>query len=147
MRSAERFLGELGGLQRGVLSVAASQTIASYWLPGVLMAFHTSYPGIELSLSIGNTETVAKAIESGAAEIGYVEGELDNPLLRKRHIADDALMIVTRPGHPLTDGRSVRPEDLIEKTSWVLREPDQAPALPLKRQWKGWAFNRPRLMS
>lgn len=123
MRSTERFLGELGGLRRGVLSVAASQTIASYWLPGVLMAFHASYPGIELSLSIGNTETVAKAIENGAAEIGYVEGELDNPLLRKRHIADDALMIVTRPGHPLANGKPVRPEDLIEKTSWVLREP------------------------
>ena len=123
MRSAERFLGELGGLQRGVLTIAASQTIASYWLPGVLMGFHTRYPGIELSLSIGNTETVAKAVETGAAEIGYVEGELDNPLLHKRHIADDALMIVTRPGHPLSEGRPARPRDLIEKTSWVLREP------------------------
>ncbi len=123
MRSAERFLGELGGLQRGVLSIAASQTIASYWLPGVLMGFHTRYPGIEFSLSIGNTETVAKAVETGAAEIGYVEGELVNPLLRKRHIADDALMIVTSPGHPLSDGRPVTPAELIEKTSWVLREP------------------------
>ncbi|WP_346915162.1 LysR family transcriptional regulator [uncultured Roseibium sp.] len=123
MQSAERFLGELGGLQRGVLAIAASQTIASYWLPGVLMGFHTRYPGIELSLAIGNTETVSKAVETGAADIGYVEGELENPLLRKRHIANDALMIVTSPGHPLSDSRLVTPQDLIDKTAWVLREP------------------------
>lgn len=122
MRSAERFLGELGRLERGDLSVAASQTIASYWLPRVLMLFHARFPKVQLSLSIGNTETVAKAIESGAAEIGFIEGTLDNPVLRKHRVADDALMIVARPDHPLARAARVSAQDLVDKSSWVLRE-------------------------
>lgn len=122
MRSAERFLGELGRLERGDLSVAASQTIASYWLPRVLMLFHARFPKIQLSLSIGNTETVAQAVESGTAEIGYIEGTLDNPLLRKHRVADDALMIVTRPDHLLTHAARVSAQDLVDKSTWVLRE-------------------------
>src|SRR6187402_554998 len=43
VRSAELMLSELGGLRRGALSIYASQTIASYWLPPVLMRFHDAY--------------------------------------------------------------------------------------------------------
>jgi len=122
IRAAERVLGELGGLERGALSVYASQTIASYFLPPVLMRFHARYPGIELELSIGNTATVADAVANGEAELGYIEGTLDNPLLRKRHITDDALVVVVGPEHPLADGRVVTPGELARQTSWVLRE-------------------------
>ena len=41
-------LAELGGLRRGRLTVAASQTIAGYWLPSFMMRFHELYPGIDL---------------------------------------------------------------------------------------------------
>lgn len=122
VRSAERVLGELGGLERGALSVFASQTIASYWLPQVLMRFHARYPGIELRLSIGNTMAVAEAVAGGEAELGYIEGTLDNPLLAKRHLTDDALMVVVAPGHPLADGRPVTPGELARQAAFVLRE-------------------------
>ncbi|WP_024708236.1 LysR substrate-binding domain-containing protein [Martelella sp. AD-3] len=122
VRSAERVLGELGGLERGALSVFASQTIASYWLPQVLMRFHARYPGIELRLSIGNTVAVAEAVAGGEAELGYIEGTLDNPLLAKRHLTDDALMVVVAPGHPLADGRPVTPGELARQAAFVLRE-------------------------
>lgn len=122
IRSAEQALGELGGLERGQLSVYASQTIASYWLPEVLMRFHARYPGIELKLAIGNTTTVADAVAKGEAELGYIEGTLDNPRLKKRHLTDDALMVVVGPGHPLADGRAVTAEELVAATGFVLRE-------------------------
>ncbi|PRX07274.1 UNVERIFIED_ORG: LysR family transcriptional regulator [Martelella mediterranea] len=122
VRAAERVLGELGGLERGALSVFASQTIASYWLPQVLMRFHARYPGIELKLSIGNTMRVADAVAHGEAELGYIEGTLDNPLLAKRHLTDDALMVVVAPTHPLADGRPVTPGELARNVAFVLRE-------------------------
>src|SRR5471032_2166488 len=52
-RTAERTLSELGGLQRGTLQIQASQTIASYWLPPLLVQFRQRYPQIELSLTAG----------------------------------------------------------------------------------------------
>ena len=122
IRSTERVLAELGGLERGALSIFASQTIASYWLPAVLMRFHARYPGIELKMSIGNTVMVADAVARGEAELGYIEGTLDNPRLRKRHLTDDALMVVVGPGHPLADGRGVSAAELVRATGFVLRE-------------------------
>jgi len=49
-------------LKRGSLTIAASQTIANYWLPGRVQAFHTAHPGIDLHVTMANTEQVARAV-------------------------------------------------------------------------------------
>jgi DNA-binding transcriptional LysR family regulator len=79
--AAELMLSEIGNLQRGTLSVRASQTIASYWLPRHLVAFRCAHPKIELRLAIGNTAEVAAAVHAGSAELGFVEGAFDDPVL------------------------------------------------------------------
>ncbi len=71
---AELALNEFGRLERGTLSVQASQTIASYWLPRHLVTFRRAYPKIDIRLKAGNTAQVAAAVEAGAAELGFVEG-------------------------------------------------------------------------
>jgi len=52
---AELALSEFGTLQRGTLTVQASQTIASYWLPRHLVAFRRAHPQISIRLTVGNT--------------------------------------------------------------------------------------------
>jgi DNA-binding transcriptional LysR family regulator len=120
-RSVELMLSELGGMQRGSLSVFASQTIASYWLPPRLMAFHNDFPGIELQLTIGNTRTVADAVITGEADIGFVEGELDEPALAASIVAHDELVVVVGPSHPWA-GRQALTADDIKDGQWVMRE-------------------------
>ncbi|NTE88022.1 LysR family transcriptional regulator [Agrobacterium rubi] len=120
-RSVELMLSELGGMQRGSLSVFASQTIASYWLPPRLMAFHNNFPGIELQLTIGNTRTVADAVITGEADIGFVEGELDEPALAASIVAHDELVVVVGPTHPWA-GRQALTADDIKDGQWVMRE-------------------------
>ncbi|WP_417814135.1 LysR substrate-binding domain-containing protein [Thalassospira alkalitolerans] len=121
-RAAELTLAELGGLQRGELNVYASQTIASYWLPPFLMQFHDQYPGITINLTIGNTKTVADAARGGAADIGFIEGDVDEPALAMREVAKDALVVVVAAKHPWADGRPLSARDLTTQSSWVLRE-------------------------
>ncbi len=74
---AELVLSELGNLKRGTLTVQASQTIASYWLPRYLVQFREAHPGVEMKLSIGNTAQVAAAVHEGAAELGFIEGAIE----------------------------------------------------------------------
>src|SRR3546814_10422174 len=74
---AELALTELSGLQRGSLTLHASQTIANYWLPPQLHAFRKLYPGIALNLTIANTTEVGDAVGAGAAEPGFIEGNQD----------------------------------------------------------------------
>jgi len=120
--SAELVLSELGGLKRGALSVYASQTIASYWLPRHLVAFHRSYPGVAIRLSIGNTSQAVAAVRGGGADLGFVEGEVEEPVLISERIARDQLVIIVGAEHPWSEDKGLTKEDLLN-VDWVLREP------------------------
>jgi DNA-binding transcriptional LysR family regulator len=119
--SADLFLTEIGGLKRGTLSLAASQTVAGYWLPPRLMRFHEAYPAIDIRMGGGNTDEAVEAVLDGRAELGFVEGEIDHPALSQRVVARDRMVIVAPCSHPLA-GRPVSKDDLAG-ARWVLREP------------------------
>lgn len=121
VRSAELILSEMGGLTRGEIRVFASQTIASYWLPPILMQFKQLYPGVSVTLEVGNTRTVTEAVLKGLAEIGFIEGHIDEPALSVRPVVSDKLLVVAGPLHPFADGRHLTASD-IKSTNWVLRE-------------------------
>lgn len=120
--TAEKALADLAGLRRGSLSVYASQTIVNYWLPPFLVSFHQCYPDIHLKLKSGNTQQVAAATREGAADLGFVEGIVDDPNLSIQSIAGDQPIIVVSPAHPLAKKPKFEPNDLLQ-TKWVLREP------------------------
>jgi DNA-binding transcriptional LysR family regulator len=120
--SAERALAELGSMKRGRLAIHSSQTIAGYWLPAKLVAFRAKYPGIAVSLAIGNTAQVAAAVRSGTADLGFVEGAVDDAALTQEIVADDQLVIVVGRDHRWFGRKSAAPADLTH-VDWVLREP------------------------
>ncbi len=119
--AAELALADMGALNRGRLSLHASQTIASYWLPRRLVAFRAQFPGVELDVNIGNTREAAQAVRDGAAELGFVEGEVADPALTQESVGSDQLVLLVRPDHPWAEAGELRPSDLL-KGSWVLRE-------------------------
>jgi DNA-binding transcriptional LysR family regulator len=119
--AAARTLDDLAGLKRGRLALAASQTVASYWLPARMARFAAAHPGIELSLRVGNTAQVAQAVIEGASDLGFVEGRADHPLLRRRIVGGDRVSLYAAAHHPLA-GRAVTATDL-KAASFALREP------------------------
>ncbi len=120
--AAERVLNDVAGCLRGSLSLHASQTIANYWLPPVMHRFRLAYPGVTLRLIIGNSEQVAAAVRDGVADMGFVEGEIDDPALIPHAIQGDELVVVVGGQHPLADKSEIDLTDLRE-ANWVLREP------------------------
>jgi DNA-binding transcriptional LysR family regulator len=122
VEAAGLVLSELGNLKRGTLAVHASQTIASYWLPRHLVAFRRQYPGIDIRLTISNTAQVAAAVHEGAADLGFIEGMIEDPMLVKQQVARDQLVIVVGTEHAWSTIDRLEPDRLIE-TDWVLREP------------------------
>jgi DNA-binding transcriptional LysR family regulator len=121
-KAAARVLDDLAGLKRGSLTLAASQTVANYWLPPRIEAFHKAHPGIDLHVTIANTEQVAQAVNRGNADLGFVEGEVDDPSLAIRKMEGDSLAIVIGASHPWVGKTRIAPRHLTE-TCWVLREP------------------------
>ena len=120
--SVARVLVELAGLARGALAIQASQTIASYWLPPLLVRFRDTHPQIDVRLNVGNTQSVADAVREGQADLGLVEGAVDDAALVAQVIGQDRMAIVVAPGHPWTRKRKLGATDL-QSARWIMREP------------------------
>lgn len=138
-QAAELALSELAGLTRGTLAVQASQTIASYWLPRYLVSFRRAFPGIEIRLTIGNTAQVANAVRDGTAELGFVEGTVDDPMLAIHPVARDRLVAVVSPEHPWSTRSAVAPSELAD-TEWVLREPGSGTRAMFEQALEGYGI-------
>ena len=119
--AAETSLADFGALRRGRLTIHASQTIASYWLPKRLVAFHAAHPGVELDVRVGNTREAAVAVRSGEADLGYVEGEVHDPALTDEAVGGDRLVVLIKPDHFWAQQDRLTADDL-RAESWVLRE-------------------------
>lgn len=118
---AKGLLSELGGLRTGHLDIEASQTIANYWLPTRLLRFSARHPGITVGFQDGNTASVVKAVTSGRAELGFIEGTVDEPALAARAFLSDELVIVMS-SHARPAAAEITLETL-QSLSWVMREP------------------------
>lgn len=113
---AENALAEYGGMKRGTLRLVASQTIASYWLPARLAEFHRRHPQIAVELMIDNTNGAARRVLDGDAELGFVEGQIDEPALAHWTIGEDRMLLVATEPAQLIDDHWVR------SAKWVVRE-------------------------
>lgn len=115
--AAELALADYANLGRGSLRIVASQTIASYWLPARLARFHARHPQIAIELGIANTRTAARQVLEGAAELGFIEGALDEPALAGRNVGEDRMLLVSATPVERVD------EAWITAAPWILREP------------------------
>lgn len=120
--AAVRMLDDLSSDTRGRLRIHASQTIASYWLPRFLIALREAYPGIDIGLTVGNTEQVARAVTEGEADLGFVEGAVSQLDLKRRVVALDELVLVLSADHPMAARARFSAEDYLS-LRWILREP------------------------
>jgi DNA-binding transcriptional LysR family regulator len=120
--TADQALQEMRGLKRGAVSIHASQTTASYWLPERLAQFKKKYPEIAVNVTIGNTTQVASAVIDGAAEIGFVEDTVHDPELSAWLVHRDQLTVVVGSGHPWAKLRRRLKAAEIISAEWVMRE-------------------------
>lgn len=119
--AARHVLDNAAGSIAGSLSIAASQTIAGYWLPRRLAAFQEEHPAVRLDVSIGNTRQVENLVLDGAADLGLVEGRTQSDLLRRTSVDADRLMLVVASSHPdVPLDASGRPD--IASLRWIVRE-------------------------
>jgi DNA-binding transcriptional LysR family regulator len=119
--AARSVLEDLTEGTTGAILMAASQTIASYWLPRRLTAFHGANPGIQLNVVIGNTREVESAVVAGDAHLGLVEGPTQHPALTRLQVdTDRPLLVVAARAPPLP--RDAKGRIDLRATPWVVRE-------------------------
>lgn len=119
---AEATLNDLSSLRRGLVRIHASQTIASYWLAHRLARFRHAHPQIDVRIEIGNTAEGASAVLAGDADIGFVEGVIDEPALAVQNVAQDSVVVVVGADHPWAKTPPADSREIFTGTGWVLRE-------------------------
>ncbi|MHB1132610.1 MAG: LysR family transcriptional regulator [Chloroflexota bacterium] len=106
----------------GRLRLGATRTVGGYALPEVLASFRAAHPGIELRLTIDNTEAIEQLLLERRIDMGVVEWQVASPALRSQSLRRDSLVLVAAPSHPLAARASIRLDDL-RGQPFILREP------------------------
>jgi len=117
---ARSVLQDLAGHPAAV-AIAASQTIATYWLPRRLAAFHAANPRVRLNVVIRNTNEVESAVVESEVNIGLVEGPTQHPALIRRQIDHDQIVLVVASDQPPLPVNARGQLDL-RAITWVIRE-------------------------
>ena len=120
-KNATRILRLLSEKTSGSLQIAASQTIASYWLPRRLAAFNNRNPAVAINVTMSNTRGVESAVLEGKADIGFVEGEVNVNGLSLFKVDQDQPTLVVSPKKWPVFGRPIN-EGNIGKLPWIVRE-------------------------
>lgn len=120
-KTATRNLRSLGGKTYGKLQIAASQTIANYWLPQRLAVFHNRNPDVSLNVNMSNTRDVEQAVLTGKANIGFVEGQITSDKLMLTKIDHDQPLIVASSKRWSTFAMSDKKINL-NNIPWIVRE-------------------------
>ena len=121
-QNASRNLRSLGGKTKGKLVIAASQTIANYWLPSKLAKFKAQFPEVSLNVKISNTRDVETALLKKSADIGFVEGPVISDQLNLSVIDHDQPALVVSARYWPSIRKTGKSIELI-KLPWIIREP------------------------
>jgi LysR family transcriptional regulator for metE and metH len=98
--------GETGRLNIGVQCIFCFQ-----WLPGVMQAFQSRYPKVDLA--INSSPTLFEDIVAQKIDLGISAGLPDHAGIKTKKLFADELAIVMAPKHPLSTKRFLAAEDFI----------------------------------
>ena len=84
----------------GTLTLAASTTVARYFVPRIFIRFHHYHPAVALHLIVGNTEEVLDHLRQQRVGLGLVEGHQRSPGVRLEQFMPDEIVPVCAPRIP-----------------------------------------------
>ncbi|MBU9671877.1 LysR family transcriptional regulator [Planococcus sp. CP5-4] len=104
------------------LSIGAAYTFGEYFLPGIIYAFSKRHPHITPNITIHNSKTIIEQIHKQELDIGFiVEGEANGSEVDMALFAEEAMVVIARPNHPVIRNPHVD-LDLLEAETWIIRE-------------------------
>jgi len=114
-----------GALERrdvvGRLRVGATLTIGNHVAVTLIARFLREHPGAEVTLSVANTEEIARRLSNFEIDVALVEGEIDDADLEVTPWRDDELVVFCAAGDRRARKRALTDDDLRE-ARWIVRE-------------------------
>jgi DNA-binding transcriptional LysR family regulator len=118
---SRRTIAAIQGVERGHLRLAASPTIGVHLLPPLLRRFADAHPSVQVELIVERSEAVVDLVVTNRVPLGLIEAPVTHTSVEIRPFAEDDLVLIAPPSHPLAGRRRVRPDDL-RRTHILRRE-------------------------
>lgn len=100
-------------LRRGLVRVAAPETLSCTLLPGLIADYGAHRPGIDVRFEDVPIEQVIASLNSGSVDIGFgPAGVVDDDTVETYVIAADPLWVALRPDDPCAGDDAVRWKDM-----------------------------------
>ena len=116
-KEAER----LNELAAGTIRIGTFTSVATHWLPAMMMEFQKEYPQIDFQLFNGDYHDVDRWVTDGSVDIAFIT--LPTELkFRVIPLYEDALAAVLPKGHPLAAQPVCRVEDVAKEAFISLLE-------------------------
>ena len=124
-------LSALQGVERGRLKLAILTTV-KYTVPKLLGGFCAAHPGIEVSMVVGNRENLLQRLARNDDDL-YIMGQPPEHMeLICEDFADNPLVLVAPPNHPLAAQTAIAP-DALNGSPFIMREPGSGTRLTTER--------------
>ncbi|OIP61500.1 MAG: LysR family transcriptional regulator [Nitrospirae bacterium CG_4_9_14_3_um_filter_53_35] len=117
----EKEINEATGMVKGKLLIGASTTLATYYLPNIIVDFKKSYPDILIDFERGNTQTIIDSLLKAKIDLGMVEGEVKDQRLEVEKMDSDELLLIVCSTHPWADRRDISIHE-IQDQPFIMRE-------------------------
>jgi len=139
MENLEKVVQALRGLERGSVTIGASEIAASYYLPSRLSEFSSAHPGLNIGVFVADSDEVCEEVAAGHLECGLIDGGGEGqPGLLRVEVAQTDVLMIANPAHPHA-GRTECPEALLDGSRFLLWGPGSATE-DLTAQWLGSRF-------
>jgi DNA-binding transcriptional LysR family regulator len=119
------------GVEQGQLRVAILTTL-KYSVPKLLGRFCREHPGIDVSLFVGNRGALLQRLKANEDDL-YIMGQAPDHLdVISTPFADNPLIAIAAPDHPLAGKRTI-PAERLAKEPFIMREPESGTRLTTER--------------
>jgi len=113
-RRAQDAVAELESSPRGELAIAANEATCIYVLPKVFSEYRQLFPAVQLQVLRSYGARVVEAVMENSADFGLTQLPVDEKRLQVVNIYHDEIRLIVPARHPLSDKKSVMPQDLVE---------------------------------
>lgn len=137
-------LSALQGVERGSLRLAILTTV-KYTVPKLLGGFCAAHPGIDVAMVVGNREKLLQRLAANEDDLTIMGRPPESMDLVCEPFADNPLVLVAPPDHPLAGKRRIAPARL-RNEPFILREPGSGTRLTTENFFAAHGLPlRPRL--
>lgn len=138
---------ELKSIRTGKITLALGEAFVTQRFSDMLQEFMQQYPGMEVQVTVTNTNGVVEMVREDEAHMGLIFDIPREPKVRTRMIMEQPLKVIVNKQHPLSDREMLSLTELTEESIGLPEEGYRIRQLIHAAEQEEGAFLEPSLMT